>query len=73
MCVLPGKCSRDELQGYKHVEAISFLLWKDRSAQALRRLCVAPAQARKRDQARALHGLVAVRRVTQRLYYPDPG
>lgn len=71
MRLLPLQCGRYQLQRYKHLETVSLLIRKDRATQALRRLRLASAQARERDQACTLHGLAAVRGAIK-ITAPDP-
>lgn len=60
MLLLQSEPEDDRLQGHEHAPAVPLELREDRRPEAFGRVPVAPAQARERDQARALHGIAPV-------------
>lgn len=64
-----ARLQRDEL-----LASLPFFVREDRAAQALRRLCQAPAHARQRGEARSYHGFAAIRpELTVPIIHPKDG
>jgi four helix bundle protein len=58
--LLQSESEDDRLQRHEYASALPLEFREDRRAEAFGRVPVAPAQARERDQARALHGIAPV-------------